>query len=90
METESVLQSLMVHTSFLELQVTQQVLQFQSGTDWSWAPQDHHAKLTLNLNNSARSSTVSCETDISAEVFSFKCISQQVQDEPHPKWFFFL
>lgn len=58
MEPESVLQSLMVHTSSLELQITQQVLQFQSGTDWSWAPQDHHAKFTLNLNNSALSSTV--------------------------------
>lgn len=84
METDGILQTLIIHTSFLELQITLQVLQYQSVE----LLQEHYAKFTLNLNNSALPSTVPWNIDINAEVFSFKCISQQIHDEAHPKWYF--
>lgn len=61
METDGILQTLIIHTSFLELQITLQVLQYQSVE----LLQEHYAKFTLNLNNSALPSTVPRETLIS-------------------------
>lgn len=73
----------MVHTSCLELQITQQVLQFQSAE----LLQDHHAKFTLKSQQLCSSQqSILWNIDINAEVFSFKCISQQIKDEAHPKW----
>jgi len=60
MKTEGDLQSFIRHRAslFLELQITEPVLQFQSAE----LLQEHHHKFTLILNNPAIPSTATCET----------------------------